>query len=130
MTTKEKRRSACQTEWLKQNHFQKPGFGIIQPDDGGAEVLCHITGFYRFGTGITEEGIRNLEYRRRLQFRLAVDSRSDRLVAVDVTPIREIQAADGTIIELPVRGNRAREEAAERAAKQVDGFGALVAALR
>jgi cold shock CspA family protein len=137
-----KRRKSCQTGYLAVNNFRERGFGIIQPDDGGSEVFCHIKSFYAFGTGINNDGVYNLEHRRRVHFRLAVDPKHDRMIAVDVTPIREIQAPDGTIIELPVRGNKAREQVeAERAAnkpelaEQVeqprsDGFGSLVAALR
>lgn len=79
------------------------------------------------------------EQRRRLIFRLAVDPKSDRVVAADVWPVREIMAPDGSIIELPLRGERAKKQAeAERAAKlgeqaetqpRSDGFG-LVSALR
>jgi cold shock CspA family protein len=133
MTTdheEKKRRNAYQTGYLKLNYFKAKGYGIIQPDDGGAEVFCHIKNFYSFGSGISQEAIYNLEYRRRLHFRMAIDPRSDRTVAMDVTPIREIQAPDGTVLELPLRGNRSRQQAEERATNKAEGFGSLVAALR
>ena len=138
MTTKEKR-SAYQEGWLKVNRFKERGFGIIQPDDNGAEVFCHIKGFFGLDTGgITEGAIHRLEYGRRLHFRLTVDPRRGRAVAVDISPIREVQVPDGTILELPLRGDKSRKQAeAERAAKlqaelqpRTDGFGALVASLR
>jgi hypothetical protein len=141
MTTKDhgKKRNAQQKGWLKVNRFSSRGYGIIESEDGGGEVFCHIGAFVSFGNGMPQEAIYNLEYRRRLLFRLAFDEKSDRLVAKDVWPIRELMGPDGTIIELPLRGNKVRAQVeAERAAKleqdesqpRTEGFGALVAALR
>jgi 'Cold-shock' DNA-binding domain len=91
--------------------FRERGFGIIQDDDGG-EVFCHISAFHSIGKGLSETGVYNLAYRRRLLFELAVDPIRDKVVARDVWLVREIMAPDGTIIELPP-GRRAQKKQAE-----------------
>lgn len=39
------------------------GYGFIAPDDGGADVFCHIT-------ALQEAGIRNLDEGQRVNFEL------------------------------------------------------------
>jgi cold shock CspA family protein len=147
MTTgyEDSRRKSCKsTGWLKYNRFEERGYGIIVADDDGREIFAHIKSFFGYGKSINDKGIYKLEYRRRLRFRRAVDSFNDRIVARDITPIREIRAPDGTVMVLPSPDElfAARKEAeAERATNtsdlaeqesqpRSDGFGALVAALR
>jgi cold shock CspA family protein len=135
-----KRRKSCQTGWLKLNRFRDRGFGLIECDDGGREVFVHISRFRGIDDEpLMEDVVYGLQHRRRLSFRLDVDPKRDRIVAADVTILREVQAPDGTIIELVPYYDKARKQVeAKRAAKleqvesqpRSDGFGSLVAALR
>ena len=131
------RRKSCQsTGWLKYNHFQSRGYGIIVSDQDGKEVFAHIKSFFNYKKAINDEGIYRLEFRRRLRYRLAFDAVSDRAVARDITLIgRELMAPDGTIFVMPSPDEEfaAAKEAGRAAKPEVQprsDFGALVAALR
>ena len=55
-----------------------------EPDDGGPEIFCHISGFNK---RVDQAGIFAMQYRRRLVFKTAVDPRNDWIIAVNVFPV-------------------------------------------
>eukprot|EP00418_Pyrodinium_bahamense_P089240 CAMPEP_0179043336 /NCGR_PEP_ID=MMETSP0796-20121207/17114_1 /TAXON_ID=73915 /ORGANISM="Pyrodinium bahamense, Strain pbaha01" /LENGTH=208 /DNA_ID=CAMNT_0020739717 /DNA_START=58 /DNA_END=682 /DNA_ORIENTATION=+ len=60
---------------LKRWNSEK-GFGFIQPEDGGEDIFCHVTGLLD-GEGSVEEG-------DRVRFRMGFDDRKGKDRAIDV----------------------------------------------
>jgi cold shock CspA family protein len=133
-----RRNYAMMCGWLKINNFASRGYGIIERDDGKGELFCHLRAFRGYQHRINDEGIYKLEYRRRLSFRLAFDAKSDRAVAADVTPIRELMSPEGKVIPLPpadrtkafAEAERAEAERVAKLQKPRTAFGSLVDSLR
>lgn len=69
--------------WLRKNYFADRGYGYISPDDGSADVFCHVSSF---APGVDKSYVKaGLPTYARVHFESEPDRYRDRLRAANVS---------------------------------------------